>query len=226
MIELERDAAVFVLTMKAGENRFHPVFLEALGEALDEVEASEGPAALVTTGEGKFYSNGLDLAWMRAQGAAALGPFVASFQRLLGRLLAFPLPCIAALNGHAFAGGAMFALAQDFRVVREDRGFFCIPEVDLGLPLAPGLMALLRARLPRTMLHEAIVTGRRYGGPDLVAAGIAEASVPEALVLPRAIERAAALAGKDRTALVALKRGIYADALAALEATPARVDRA
>ena len=58
MIDLERHGAVFVLKMKAGENRFHPPFIEALGEALDEVETSEGPAALVTTGEGKFYSEG------------------------------------------------------------------------------------------------------------------------------------------------------------------------
>ena len=217
MIDLERHGAVFVLKMKAGENRFHPPFIEALGEALDEVETSEGPAALVTTGEGKFYSNGLDLLWMRGQENAAIGAFVASFQRLLGRLLALPLPSVAAVNGHAFAGGGMFALAHDFRVMREDRGFFCIPEVDLGLPLAPGLLELLRARLPRTVLHEAIVTGRRYGGRDALAAQVVEAAVPEAEVLPRAIERAAALAGKDRTTLAALKRGIYAETLAVLE---------
>jgi len=217
MIDLERHGAVFVLRMKAGENRFHPPFIEALGEALDEVETSEGPAALVTTGEGKFYSNGLDLLWMRGQDNATLGVFVASFQRLLARLLALPLPSVAAVNGHAFAGGAMFALAHDFRVMREDRGFFCIPEVDLGLPLAPGLLELLRARLPRTVLHEAIVTGRRYGGRDALAARIVEAALPEAELLPRAIERAAALAGKDRTVLAALKRGIYAETLAVLE---------
>lgn len=221
MIHLEREGTVFVLRMRAGENRFHPSFVEALGEALDEVEASVGPAALVTTGEGKFYSNGLDLVWMRGQDAAALGPFLAGFQRLLARLLAFPLPTVAAVNGHAFAGGAMFSLAQDFRVMREDRGYFCIPEVDLGFPLAPGLMALLRARLPRTVLHEAIVTGRRYAGPEAVAERIAEAALPEASVVAHAVARAAALAGKDRSALAALKRGMYAETLAVLEGSAA-----
>ncbi len=217
MIDLERAGTVFVLRMKAGENRFNPPFLVALGEVLDEVEASAGPAALVTTGEGKFFSNGLDLAWMRAQAPPTLGPFLASFQALLARILAFPIPSVAALNGHAFAGGAMFALAHDFRVMRADRGFFCIPEVDLGLPLLPGLMAILRARLPRPVLHEAIVTGRRYGGAEAVAERIAEAAVPAREVVTRAVERAAALAGKDRTALAALKRGLYAETLALLE---------
>ena len=217
MIDLERVGAVSVLRMKAGENRFNPPFLAALGEALDEVEASAGPAALVITGEGKFFSNGLDLVWMRGQDPQALGRFLASFQALLARVLAFPLPSVAALNGHAFAGGAMFALAHDFRVMRADRGFFCVPEVDLGFPLAPGLMAILRARLPQPVLHEAIATGRRYGGPEAVAERIVEAAVPEPEVVPRAIERAAALAGKDRTALAALKRGLYAETLALLE---------
>jgi enoyl-CoA hydratase/carnithine racemase len=220
MIDLERHGAVFVLRMKAGENRFNPTSIEALGDALDEVEASDGPAALVTTGEGKFYSNGLDLVWMRGQAPDAIGAFLASFQRLLARLLAFPLPTVAALNGHAFAGGAMFSLAHDFRVMREDRGYFCVPEVDLGFPLAPGLMAILRARVPRTLLHEAIVTGRRYGGSELVAGGIVEAALSEAEVVPRAVERAAALAGKDRATLAALKRGLYAETLAVLEGDP------
>ncbi len=217
MIDLERRGAVFVLRMQAGENRFNPPFLAALAEALDEVEASSDPAALVTTGEGKFFSNGLDLVWMRGQDPQAIGPFLASFQALLARILAFPLPSVAALNGHAFAGGAMFALAHDFRVMREDRGYFCIPEIDLGLPLAPGLLAILRARMPQPVLHEAIATGRRYGGPEVVAERIALAAVPEAEVVPRAVERAAALAGKDRVTLAALKRGLYAETLALLE---------
>jgi enoyl-CoA hydratase/carnithine racemase len=61
MIELSRHDAVFVLQMNADENRFHPEFQAALQGALDEVEAAEGAAALVTTGAGKFYSNGLAL---------------------------------------------------------------------------------------------------------------------------------------------------------------------
>jgi enoyl-CoA hydratase/carnithine racemase len=217
MLALERHGPVFLLRMQAGENRFDAPFLAALGEALDEVEGSEGPAALVTTGHGKFYSNGLDLVWMRGQEAPALAAFVAAFQRLLARVLAFPLPTVAALGGHAFAGGAMLALAHDFRLMRADRGFFCFPEVDLGLPLAPGMTALLRARLPQPVLHEAIASGRRYGGVECAAERVVEQALPDAELVPRALERAAALAGKDRATLGALKRGLYADALAALE---------
>ena len=67
MIDLQRTEMVFVLTMQSGENRFNRRFLTALNGALDEVEEADGPAALVTVGEGKYYSNGLDLEWMSSQ---------------------------------------------------------------------------------------------------------------------------------------------------------------
>src|SRR5262249_29524710 len=140
-LDLRREGQVFVLTMQSGENRFNHTFVDAFNQALDTVEASSGPAALVTIGTEKFYSNGLDLHWIAGEGAGE--DFLASVLRLLGRVLGFPLPTVAAINGHAFAAGAMLALAHDFRVMRADRGYFCLPEVDINLPLAPGMTALI-----------------------------------------------------------------------------------
>jgi len=217
VIELERDGDVFVLRMRVGENRFNPDFLSALDEALDVVEASEGAAALVTTGDGKFYSNGLDLAWLTGDGAGESSEFLARVLRMFARVLAFPVATVAAMNGHAFAGGGMLALAHDFRVMRADRGFFCLPEVDLGLPLAPGMTALIVARLPIATAHEAIVTGKRFGGEEAQAKGIVDAAVAEDAVRKQAVEIAAPLAGKDRATMAALKRGLYQDTLRILE---------
>ncbi len=147
MVELDKQDSVFVLRMRSGENRFNRAFLDAFHAALDEVERSSGPAALVTTGEEKFYSNGLDLGWLSGDGSAQAGEFIHDFLRFFGRLVAFPVPTVAAMNGHAFAGGAMLALAHDFRVMRADRGFFCLPEVDIKLPFAAGMTALIKSRL-------------------------------------------------------------------------------
>lgn len=173
MIDLKRHDAVFVLQMCAGENRFHPEFLAALQHALDEVEAAGGDAALVTTGEGKFYSNGLALDAIAGRSGAEIAAYLDTVHQLFARVLAFPRVTIAAINGHAFAGGGMLALAHDFRVMRSDRGYFCLPESDLRLPLQPGMTALIRSRLPAQTAHEAIVTGRRYGAADALASGIA-----------------------------------------------------
>ncbi len=219
MIDLERDGDVFVLRMTAGENRFNGPFLEALHASLDEVAASEGNAALVTTGDGKFYSNGLDLEWFTREGLERVNEVLVGMNRLFARLLAFPMATVAAINGHAFAAGAMFALAHDFRVMREDRGFFCLPEIDLrmGQPLTPGMYALLSAKLPAATFHEALITGKRYGAPEAAASGIVNEAVAEANVLPRAIEIALGLAAKDRATMAALKRGLYAATLSVLE---------
>lgn len=217
-LELERDGAVFVLRMREGENRFNRLFIDALHGALDEVEKSEGPAALVTTGEGKFYSNGLDLAWLGGDGQGEAEPFMADVHRLFARLMVFPVPTAAAMNGHAFAGGAMMALAHDFRVMRSDRGYFCLPEADLALPLTPGMNAVVTAKLPRATAHEAVVSGARYGGEEAARLGIVHEAVPEADVLARAVERVRPLAGKDRATLAALKRGLYRAEMAAFEA--------
>jgi enoyl-CoA hydratase/carnithine racemase len=217
MIDLQRAGDVFVLHMQAGENRFNRSFLEAVNGALDQVEKSEGAAALVTTGDGKFYSNGLDLAWMMGDGAGDVETFMGDVHRLFARFLSFPTATVAAVNGHAFAGGGMLALAHDFRVMRADRGFFCLPEIDLKMPLTAGMTALIQARLPVQTAHESIITGRRYGGAEAQEAGIVGSATSEDEVLPSAIEMAGALAGKDRATMAALKRGLYADVLAVLE---------
>jgi enoyl-CoA hydratase/carnithine racemase len=217
LIELDRDGAVWVLRMTADENRIGPDFLAAFARALDTVEASLGPAALVTTGAGRFYSNGLDLAALAALGSRAWDA-VRGLESLLARLLAFPLVTVAALNGHAFAGGALLALAHDFRVMRADRGWLCLPEIDLatGKPMTPGMLALLEARLEGTVAHELLATGRRLGAAEALARRAVDAAAPAAELVARAVALAAAHAGKDRATLAALKRGRLAGALAAL----------
>ena len=92
----------------------------------------------------------------------------------------------------------MLALAHDFRVMRSDRGYFCLPESDLRLPLQPGMTALIRARLPAQTAHEAIVTGRRYGAAEALASGIVDRAVAESEVLPAAIALAQELARQGR----------------------------
>lgn len=126
------------------------------------------------------------------------------------------MPAVAALQGHTFAAGAMLALAHDQRVMRADRGFFCLPEVDIRIPFTPGMNALIAARLTPNAAHEAMTTGRRYGGLDAATAGIVEEALEEDRLLPRAIELAAALAGKDPATLQTIKQRLYAAPLAAL----------
>lgn len=215
-VELERDGAVFVLRMVDDDNRFHADSVAEWHAAVDEVEASTGPAALVTTGTGKFYSNGFALEQIIEDGT--IGAVIPEALRLFARFLRLPVYTVAALNGHAFAAGAMLAMTHDARVMRADRGFWCLPEADMGVPLAPSMTALIAARLPIATAHRAIMTAHRWGGEDAVTAGIVDEAVAEDQVLARAVELASARAETSREATTALRAGLYGDLIAVLEA--------
>jgi enoyl-CoA hydratase/carnithine racemase len=206
--ELRREGEVFILVFDDGENRFRDDSIAAINAALDEVEGTEGPKALVTTGTGKFYSNGLDLDWAMANVGDAFDRYIADVIAIYGRVLTFPCSTVAAVNGHAFGAGGQLMMAHDYRVMREDRGYFCMPEIDMQAPLHPGMTAILQARLSAQTAHEVIATGRRYGGADALAAGIVEHIAVEADVLPRAIEIAGPLAGKAHPVMTTLKAGV------------------
>lgn len=215
MPSLDRDGEVFVLSLGDNENRWSPDWLAGVNKALDEVEAAEGPRALVTASTGKFWSNGLDLEWL-GQHSDQLGDYLKQVHGLLARVLELPMPTVAALQGHTFAAGAMLALAHDFRVMRADRGFFCLPEVDIQIPFTPGMSALIQAKLTPRVALEAMTTGRRYGGADAENAAIVDATAPEDGVLSAAIEIARPLAGKPGATLGKIKSGMYPNTLTAL----------
>jgi Delta3-Delta2-enoyl-CoA isomerase len=208
VITVTREDDVVLIRADDGENRFNRDSIDRWHGALDEVESVEGPLALVTTGSGKFYSNGLDLDWLQSEGAGDRG-FIDDVHRLLERVLDFPALTVAAVNGHAFAAGAMLATAHDVVVMREDRGYWCLPEVDLGLPLTPAMYRVVASHLPTATLRDALLTGRRFGGTDALDAGIAHLVASEDELLEVALEQANELASKNRQVVIEHKRLLH-----------------
>jgi Delta3-Delta2-enoyl-CoA isomerase len=215
MPALDRQDNVFVLDLGGGENRFHPDWVASVSDALDEVEQAGGPRALVTVGTGKFYSNGLDLEWLSAH-ADQHRDYIASVHELLARMLSLPVVTVAALQGHAYAAGAMLSLAHDLCVMRADRGYWCLPEADINLPFTPGMSALIASRLAPPTRHEAMITARRYGGHEALAAGIVDRAVAADSVRVTAVELAQAQASKAGATLATIKARLYAPALGLL----------
>lgn len=221
MPHLSRDNDVFILDLgEQGqvdtENRMTLAWFDEVSSYLDEVEASTGPAALVTTGTGKFYSNGYVPEQLLRTPEDKRTHFLVA-QALFARLLSSELPTIAALNGHAFAAGALLAIAHDERVMRADRGFFCLPEIDLGIPIPPGMVAMLLAQLPARTAQEAMFVGKRYGAVDALAEGIVSGTAPAEELLAFAVDRAAQRAGKRGQTLAAIKSTTYRQVLTALQ---------
>jgi enoyl-CoA hydratase/carnithine racemase len=205
VIELKRDGDLNLLDLGEGDHRFNPDSISRIHELLDEVEAQPEPRSLVTVASGKIWHNGLDLDWLGAH-RDRMTEFLSDVQALLARLLVLPVPTVAAIQGHCFAAGAMFALAHDARVMRADRGFFCLPEIGMSFP--EGMAALVMSRLTPSVAHEAMTTGRRYGGTDAATLGIVGRAFPEDEVGPAALALARSSATKDARTLGDIKRVI------------------
>lgn len=216
MPSITRDGPIWTLNLGDDENRFGPEWLTAVEKCLDELESGTDAAALVTIGSGKFYSNGLDLDWL-GQHLDEYTSYVDRVHALFARVLTLPVPTVAALNGHAFGAGAMLAIAHDYRVMRDDRGYLCFPEVDIHIPFTPGMSSLITSKLtPRTAVT-AMTTGHRYPGPQALQDGLVDAVAGLDDLQAGAADIVRPLAGKDRKTLGAIKQTMFTSAVAALQ---------
>lgn len=215
MPQFTKNGPVWVLDLGGDENRFSPEWLAEVDAALDEIATSNEAAVLVTVGSDKFYTNGLDLEWVTAN-PGELASYVDKIHAMFAKVLTLPVATVAAINGHAFGGGAMLAMAHDFRVMRDDRGYFCFPEVDILIPFTEGMAALIQAKLTPQAAVESMTTGRRYGATDALARGIVDATAPLDSLVETASALVAPMAGKDRTTLGRIKQVMFAEAAATL----------
>jgi enoyl-CoA hydratase/carnithine racemase len=217
MTTLEWQDSIAVLNLGSGDNRFSPEDLDELEDALNQIESMGGPVALVTCADGHIWHNGLDLDWLKGH-PDALEPYVARIQHVLGRFAGAAFPTVAAVSGHAFGAGAMLVAAHDRSIMRVDRGYWCLPEVSLGLSFRAGMVALLRSRLPVRTAYEAMTTGRRYSAQDAVSAGIIDQMSTSDAILSDSIGVARSLASTATGQLGTIKRVILGDTLRLLGA--------
>ncbi len=217
MIDLTRQGDVFTLSLDDGENRWNTTLVREIAQALDEVAASEGPAALVTASTSeKFFSNGLDLEWVQSKGEHRGGDrkvFGTEFMTLMGRLITLPVPTVCAINGHAFGAGFMAALCHDVRIMREDRGFACANEMQLGMVIPLPELALFRHKIPMNAFYETVQLARRWTGPDALSAGIVQQVASAENLLDLATQRATELAplAANREVFGNQKESIYGE---------------
>lgn len=217
MITLERNDDLFILTMDAGENRWNTNFVRAFDARLDEVLASEGPAALVTASRNpKFFSNGLDLDWRRGAGDGEGGDksvFGDEFFALMAKLITFPVPTLCAVNGHGFGAGFMMALCHDVRCMREDRGYLCANEIQLGMAIPDAELALFRHKLSGSAFFDTVQLARRWTGPDAKAAGFVQDVADADSLLGMVMDKARQLAplGANRAHFAQSKERLFGE---------------
>jgi len=230
-ITVEFHDNVAIITMRDGENRINHEFLKNFNSALDEVLSNSSASALVTTGEKKFYSNGIDLMALGHLDVDSRSEFMKSLCKLCARLLTFPLPTVAAINGHAFAGGAFLAFSHDYRVMNSDRGWLSVNEVHLPSRIPFFLLDILRYKIPKGVLQTEVITmGKRFTATQALDAGLVQRTTkPDQLIqeAKELLRSSLSLGGFDRDAMGWMKRDLYAEVLLRVErdANPEPISR-
>ncbi len=172
ILSWEKDGTVAVITMNNGENRHNPDFNRAILDAFDEIENDETISSVViTSSDEKNWSQGIDVEWilgaMNNKEIQSIKDFMYGLNRIFTRILYFPMPVIASINGHAFGDGAIMACACDFRFMKADRGYFCFPEVDINIPFLPAMLAIIKKAFPYYKLEELVYSGKKTAADEL-----------------------------------------------------------
>lgn len=212
MIDLKKQGDIYSLTMNNNANTICPDWQQQMLKALDTMESDYGQGtALVMTGEEKFFCNGVNIEAVSALDKAGVEQFAKTMLEIHRRMLLLPFPTIAAINGHAFAGGAFLALSLDYRIMREDRGWIAFSEVDVGVPIPSPMMAILQAKLSPATVRDAVLTGKRYTAPEAIKAGLVDTQAPADSLADQAEALALTLAVKEPGIFKAIKQTLYGD---------------
>jgi enoyl-CoA hydratase len=212
MIEVEMRGPVAVVQMRHGKaNTLDVEFCTALAQRLDELRGSA--RAIVLTGQGSIFSAGVDLVRVITEGASYVDRFLPSLGRLFETVLTFPAPVVAAVNGHAIAGGCIVACAADHRIMARDTGRIGVPELLVGVPFPSIALEIMRAATAPHHLQTLVYTGVTLPAEEAIATGMVHVAVESAQLLERATATATSLAAIPQAAFSATKKQVYAPVL-------------
>ncbi|KAK8691662.1 hypothetical protein V6N13_075162 [Hibiscus sabdariffa] len=177
--KLKKRGKLFILTLTGeDEHRLNPTRIDAIRSALNQIRSDSSSlsgSVLITTAHGKFFSNGYDLAW------AGSSPMSSKLRELVADLISFPMPTVAAITGHACAAGMIFALCHDYIVMRKDRGFLYMSEMDIGLKIPAWFMAVMSCKIgDARVLRDVVLKARKLTAKQAVESGIIEAAMDSA----------------------------------------------
>ena len=211
MIELAEQDGVAVLHLAHGKvNAMSMEFCEALSARFGEISSAR---AVVMTATGRTFSAGVDLVRLLEGGAPYVREFLPVLSNMFVTVFSHPAPVVAAINGHAIAGGCVLACAADKRLMARDSGRIGVTELLVGVPFPPAAMEIMRCAAAPQFFADAIFSGATYTPAEAVARGFIHDVVEPQALLERAVAAAKALAALPPKAFALTKRQIRAPAL-------------
>ncbi|HEU4395050.1 MAG TPA: enoyl-CoA hydratase/isomerase family protein [Planctomycetota bacterium] len=224
MIGFERRGRVGILRMEHGKaSALDLEFCNALGSRFRGL-AADPAAAFVLTGTGGIFSAGVDLLRLRDGGEAYVRAFVAALEPLFAAQVRAPKPIVAAVNGHAIAGGCILALGCDRRLMAEGKGTMGVAELRVGVPFPPIALEIVRAAAAPAVFRSLVLTGEPRSAADALRDGLVDALCPPDSLLDRAVEEAERLAAIPPVSFAIAKRQAFEGVLRALGDAPVRSD--
>src|SRR5688500_6773090 len=219
MLNVEDQDDVAVVRIEHG--RVGAMDAELLDALTDAVRGSD--RALVLTGTGSAFSAGVDLRRILDGGRPYTEAFLASLSRMFRAVFDHPRPTVAAVNGHAIAGGCVLALACDVRLMSGGR--IGLAELAVGVPFPTSALEIVRHALGRDA-DRAVLRAETVGPEQALALGMVQEVIGADELLPRALDLATELAGRSPEAYRLAKTQLHGPANAAIEATTAEDDAA
>lgn len=208
---------VAVLRIEHGKaNAIDVDFFDALTEELDDLEPSDAEA-VVLTGSGRNFSAGVQLFAVVEGGADYLVNFLPVLSSGLRRLFTFSKPVVAAVNGHAIAGGCILALAADRRICVDQGAKLGVTELTVGVPFPSAPLEVLRHHLALHVVQDLVLTARLVDPPEALALGLVDRLAPAEELLERAVKAAAQMGRIPSGAFALSKRQLRRAALDAMD---------
>ncbi len=218
MIELEERGAVTILRLVRGKgNALNLDLLNATDEALQTLEKN-ATRAVVVTGQGNVFGAGVDLPEMASGGEAYIRQFVPRMNQVFERLATFPKPLVAAINGHAIAGGGIVVMACDQRILAGGKARIGLTEVLVGVQFPAWALEIARFATPPEHFSEMILTGRTYLPEQALARGLVDELVEPEQLLDRSLAVAEEMGAILPTTFAATKLAVRRPLLEAVRA--------
>jgi 3,2-trans-enoyl-CoA isomerase len=206
VVSVEVRDEVTILTLdRPKANAFDPELVAALSGALADLTKAKARGVVLASSTPGIFSAGWDLPYLIDRNRAEMEAFVASYCALVRQLFVFGPPVVAALSGHAIAGGLIFAMAADERVAAKGRAKFGLSEVILGVSVPTCLMEPFRHVIGARHMERLASTGENVDAETALAMGLIDAVVPAEELLERSVERARFLGGLSAAAYAAIK---------------------
>jgi enoyl-CoA hydratase len=220
-VAVRRESGIATVVLERGKvNALNPVVVEELSAAFEALQRDAEARAVILSGSGRFFSFGFDIPEFLSYTREEFASFLTSFTTLYRTLFSYPKPLVAALNGHAVAGGCMLALAADTAIVAEGNTKISLNEITFGSSVFAGSTEMLQFRTG-ARASDVLYSGAMYAPAEAQKLGLVSEVVAAGALLDRAREIAGDLASKQPAAFASLKallRKPVAEAMAAREA--------